>query len=519
MPFRIIPFSIAALVAAIPTSVFAEVKLPPVFGDHMVLQSDMAVPVYGTAKPGEKVTVRFRGQERFAVAGADGRFLVKLDALKPGGPDTLVVGGENTITIEDVLVGDVWVGSGQSNMAGRTGSYAKNDPHLAKMAQQSISMLRLYRGGKWTSANPEVNNDFSALMFAFGVHLQSELGQPVGLMVGAVGGSPSGYWLTEEMLKADAAFQEAIRMQTARLDEAKFSQSVKRYEESLAAWEQQAAVAKAAGKKPDPKTRPQPPLRPGESREKIGHLYEKHIRQFVGYGIRGVLWDQGESGTGIEKAYNDTVTPALIRGWRRDWGQGEFPFLYVQKQSGGGCAWDPEDPVTAKAGKFAPLPEKPPHISAGLWKELHIRIARTSNTAMVTCTDLGGGIHPPNKSGYGIRAARVALGFVHNRPVAYQGPTYASHTIEGDAIRVRFSHVGQGLAARHSDRLQGFMIAGEDKVFHWADAVIDGDSVVVRSNRVAKPASIRYAWSESFPWANLFNKDGLPALTFRTDTW
>ncbi len=210
---------------------------------------------------------------------------------------------------------------------------------------------------------------------------------------------------------------------------------------------------------------------------------------------------------------------ALIKGWRRDWGQGEFPIFYVQKQSGGGCAWDPADPVTAEADKFAAPPAKPPAASAGLWKELHIRIAQHPNTAMVTCTDLGAGIHPSNKSGYGIRAARVAMGFVHKQPVAHQGPTYASHTIEGDAIRLRFTHVGKGLAAAHSDQLQGFMIAGEDKVFHWGEAKIDGDTIVVRSDMVPKPASVRYAWSEQFPWANLFSKDGLPALTFRTDKW
>ena len=516
MPLRVVLLAAVALNVCLTPPLSADVKLPPLFGDHMVLQSDMAVPIYGTAAAGEKVTIRFRDQEKSVVAGDDGRFTVKLDALKPGGPDRLVVSGTNTITIDDVLVGDVWVGSGQSNMAGKAGSYAKNDASLAKMVEQSVPALRLYRGGKWTAASPQVNGDFSALMFAFGVHLQSELKQPVGLMVGAVGGTPSGYWLTQEMLDKDEHFQNAVREQNAKLDEAKFEQSLKKYEEALAAWEK---AAKDGGKKPELKTKPKRPVRPGVCSGRVGHLYEAHIRPFVGYGIRGVLWDQGESGTAIERVYNDIVTPALIRGWRRDWGCGEFPFLVVQKPSGGGCAWDPADPVTANASKFAPQPPKPPAASAGLWRELHIRIANAPNTAIVTCTDLGGGIHPPNKSGYGIRAAKVALGFVHSRPIAYQGPTYASHTIEGDAVRLRFTHVGKGLAAAHSDKLQGFMIAGEDKVFHWGEATIDGDTVVVRSSSVSKPASVRYAWSEQFPWANLFNKDGLPALAFRTDNW
>lgn len=520
MPLRALILTTVNFFLCLISPLSAEVKLPPLFGDHMVLQAEMAVPVYGTAAAGEKVTVRFRDQEKSAVAGADGRFNIKLDALKPGGPDKLVVSGTNTITLDDVLVGDVWVGSGQSNMAGKAGSYAKTDASLlAKMVEQSVPMLRLYRAGKWTAASPQVSGDFSALMFAFGAHLQAELKQPVGLMVGAVGGTPSGYWLTQAMLDQDESFQAAVKQQTAKLDEAKFKQAVTKYEQALAAWEKNAHELKAAGKKPDLKTKPKKPVRPGECNGQVGHLYEAHIRPFVGFGIRGVLWDQGEAGTGIEKVYNDVVMGALINGWRRDWGQGEFPFLYVQKQSGGGCAWDPADPVTAKASKFAPQPEKPPHISAGLWKELHIRIAQHPSTAMVTCTDLGGGIHPSNKSGYGIRAAKVAMGFVHKQPVAYQGPTYASHTIEGDTIRLHFTHIGKGLSAAHSDKLQGFMIAGEDKVFHWGQAKIDGDTIVVRSDMVPKPASVRYAWSEQFPWANLFNKDGLPALTFRTDKW
>jgi sialate O-acetylesterase len=497
-------------------------KIAGVFGDHMVLQCQAKVPVWGEGVPGGAVTVCFNGQIKTTSVDADRKWIVRLDEMEANQtPQEMTISAANEkVKFRDVLIGEVWLGSGQSNMAGKTVSYAKNDAPLAKMAEQSIPTLRLYRGGKWTSATPEVSRDFSALMFAFGVRLHSELGQPVGMIVAAVGGTPSGDWVTAEMLEADQPYQAAVKRQMERAaGDANFNQAMKKHEEALAAWKKSVEDAEKAGQKVDPTNKPQPPLRPGESRGKIGGLYEKHIHPIVGFGIRGVLWDQGEQGTGIEKIYNDTVTPALIQGWRTDWGQGEFPFLYVQKQSGGGCAWNPEDPVTAQADKFQPLPAKPPHISAGIWKELHIRIGRASNTAMVTCTDLGGGIHPPNKSGYGTRAAQVALGFVYKRPLEYQGPTYASHVVEGSAIRVRFDHVGQGLAAAHSETLQGFMIAGEDKVFHWADAVIDGDSVVLRSPAVSQPASARYAWSEQFPWANLFNKDGLPALTFRTDNW
>jgi sialate O-acetylesterase len=239
----------------------------------------------------------------------------------------------------------------------------------------------------------------------------------------------------------------------------------------------------------------------------------------IPFGIRGVLWDQGESGTAVFGVDQYTLMGALIRGWRKEWGQGDFPFLYVQKPSGEGCAWDPEDPVTNKANKFAPLPAAVPATASGVYRETHVRIAQYPGTAMVISTDLGSGIHPTNKSGYGSRAARVALGMVYGRKIEYYGPVYASHKVEGNKVRVSFTHVGAGLAFKHGDKLQGFAVAGEDKVFHWADAVIDGDTVVVTSDKVAKPVAVRYAWADKHPWANLFNKDGLPAQTFRTDGW
>jgi sialate O-acetylesterase len=234
-----------------------------------------------------------------------------------------------------------------------------------------------------------------------------------------------------------------------------------------------------------------------------------------------VLWDQGESGTAIQSVDQFTLMGALIRGWRNEWGQGDFPFLYVQKPSGGGCAWDLDDPTTKQASKFAPLPKAVPPTSAGLYRELHIRIMNHPNTAMVIATDLGSGIHPVNKSGYGDRACRVALGMVYGKKIEYYGPLYASNKIEGDKVIVKFTHTGQGLAFKHGQKLQGFAIAGEDKQFRWADAVIEGegDTVIVSSAEVKKPLAVRYAWNGDHPWANLFNKDGLPALTFRTDDW
>lgn len=494
----------------------AEVKLPPVLSSHMVLQRDRAVPIWGTAAQGEKVVVKFRDQEKDAVADKDGKWQVKLDLLQAGGPDVLTVTGRNTLTLEDVLVGEVWVGSGQSNMAGGVNGYTQGDPVLAQLAAGApYPQLRLVNRGSWQEATEANVKNFSALLFAFGVQLQKELNVPVGLMLGAVGGTPSGYWLSQEAYDADAACKEAITKFAATYP---LEQLQQKYTQDLAAWEKAAEEAKKAGKSPPP--RPSPPGKPGEVRGKIGNLYEVYIRPFIPFGIRGVLWDQGESGTAITGVDQYTLMGALIRGWRKDWGQGDYlPFLFVQKPSGGGCAWDETDPVTRLADKFTPLPPKVPPTADGLNRETHIRIMTYPHTAMVTSTDLGPNTHPANKSGYGTRASRVALGMVYGRKVEYYGPIYKDHAVEGGKVRVRFDHVGQGLVFHHSDKLQGFAVAGEDRVFHWADASIDGDTVVLSCAAVPKPVAVRYGFASRHPWANLFNKDRLPAVAFRTDSW
>ncbi len=509
---------VTALAAAtlFPAVMRAEVKLPPVLSSHMVLQRDQAVPIWGTAAPEEKVTVKFRDQSKTVEADKSGKWSVKVGPFKAGGPDALSVMGSNTVTLEDVLVGEVWVGSGQSNMDMNVNSYIKGDEALEKaVGAAPYAQLRLVRGrGSWQEANEANVKNFSALLFSFGVRLQKELDVPVGLMVGAVGGTPSGFWLSEEAYNADEPCKEVIKKfaETYPLEELK-----KKYEQDLAKWEQDAEAAKKDGKTPPPK--PTAPKKPGEVSGKIGNLYEAHIRPFLPFGIRGVLWDQGESGTAIHGLDQYTLMGALLRGWRKEWGQGDFPFLYIQKPSGGGCAWDPNDPVTKQANKFVVLPKGVPDTKAGLYRENHIKIMQYPQTAMVTATDLGSGIHPVNKSGYGERSVRVALGMVYGRKVEYYGPIYQELKPDGNKLHISFTHVGQGLAFKHGEKLQGFAIAGEDKVFHWADAVIEGNTVIVSCPQVEKPVAVRYAWGGDHPWANLFNKDGLPALMFRSDSW
>ncbi|MCA1809775.1 MAG: hypothetical protein LC725_10055, partial [Lentisphaerae bacterium] len=491
---------------------------------HMVLQADMPTPIWGTATPGAMITVRFRGQTKTAQTDAQGQWRVLLDPLESGGPDQLVIQADTELVLEDVLVGEVWLGSGQSNMAGQTKGYAnkpgpQGDGALRRLLEAApYPHVRVMKSSKegWQPASREQLETFSALMTAFGLTLHQALDQPVGLLVGAVGGTPAGYWISEAAYRQDAACQ-AMAAEFAKTYDLAAAQH--KHAKALTAWEQAAATAKAAGTKvPRAPWEPQPA---GESSRglEIGHLFESRIRPFVPYAIRGVLWDQGEAGSGITGVDPYTIMGALIRAWRQEWGQGAFPFIYVQKPSGGGCAWDPDDPITMRANKFAPLPATPADNAKGMDRENFIRIMNYPNTAMVIASDLGDGTHPLNKSGYGARAARVALGMVYGQPLEYYGPIYAGHTLENDAVIVRFNHTAGGLAWRHGDRLQGFAIAGEDRVFHWADAVMAPDSVRLTHPQVPQPVAVRYAWDKQHPWANLFNADGLPALAFRTDDW
>lgn len=505
----------AALCAAFVSNSPAAVTLPKVISDHMVLQREMAAPIWGTAAAGEEVSVSIAGQTKKATAGADGKWMVRLEPLQVAEGLTLTVQGSNKIEVKDVMVGEVWLGSGQSNMAGPVRTFKGNDPDLQKtLAAAPYPKIRLLRSAKgWEEATPATVDAFSAILFAFGSRLQAELKVPVGLIVGAVGGTPSGYWLTEEMYRADEACQAQVKEFAKTYD---FAAAMKGYERYMTAWKATVEKAKQGGK---PAGRePAVPKQPGECAGEFGHLYKAHVQSYVPYAIRGVLWDQGEGGTGITGVDQFHAMGALIKGWRKAWQQ-DFPFIYVQKASGGGTAWDMTNPITKNADAFTAQPAEVPRDIDGLHREVHLKIQQYPQTAMVISTDLGGMTHPTNKSGYGERAKQVALGFVYGQKIEISGPLYASHVIESGKVRIKFTHVGQGLAARHSDKLQGFMIAGADKKFVWADAVIEGDSVVVSSPAVAAPAAVRYAWSSNAPWANLFNKDGLPAQTFRTDDW
>jgi sialate O-acetylesterase len=515
-----------------------------VFSDHMVLQRDMQVPVWGMAAPGEKVTATFAGKSASSVAGSDGSWRLKLGPFAANDqPGTLILSSDRgaALEIKDVLVGEVWVGSGQSNMQLWTTNFIgrPSDPRVSTVADQNLQALvdaapyptlRLIASAanntplplqeiRWRSATKEALTQFSAQLSAMGVELQKQLHVPVGLMLSAIGGSPSCRWVTPAALAADPACQEDLaKAMTAyhpEKEQADYEAALAKYHSDQAAWDTLPDGQKA-GKKPPNK--PNPPVKPGEPlRWAVGDLHEQVLAPFIGYGIRGILWDQGESGAMIRGIDQHAVMGALFKSWRQEWGQGDLPFVLVSKPSGGGCAFDPADKVNGwAADPFQPLPPNPN--GNGKNHEDMARLGEYRSVFLVPVCDLGGGLHPMNKFAYGARDARVILGAVYGLPIEWSGPLFDNAKVEGGKIRIHFTHTKGGLVPSNGQKLQGFAISGSDRKFIWADAEIQGDDVLVSSPSVTNPTFVRYAWDGKHPWANLFNGEGLPARPFRTDS-
>ncbi len=498
-------------------------RLATIFTENMVVQQQAPIPVWGQAGPNAKVTVRFRDQQASTMASAAGVWMARLDPLKaePGQKpsDLTVSDGNTTITLANVLVGEVWLGSGQSNMEmshkWHVANHKQTPDTVAIQAAEAAPYpeIRLclrfnYRGVKsdpWRVADKAAIDDFSGIMFAFGLRLQQELKVPVGLVVASCTGTPSGCWIDPDALALDAEYQAVLKTKgdawRANPDNLR----------KLKDWEAAATAARAAGK-PVPK---QQVFEPGVA--KIGELYMAGVRPLAPFAIRGVLWDQGEGFTGIPEIDQLTAMGALLRGWRKAWEQEKLPFIYIQKPSGMGCAFDPAGPAGKWAKPFAPWPAD--RVGSPVAVRTHefdnVNLMCLPDMTMAIISDFHADIHPADKSDYGSRAALAALGKVYGKYTSYTGPTYASHKIEGAKVRVSFTQVGKGLAASPADRLQGFALSANGKDFLWADAAIDGETVVVSCAKVPAPVAVRYVGHQ--PYSNFFNKDGLPAISFRTD--
>jgi sialate O-acetylesterase len=470
----------------------ADVKLPAIVSDGMVLQQGINVPLWGWADEGEAVTVQFLDQ-KVAATAKDGRWIVRLKPLKAGGPFTLTISGKNKIELKNVLVGEVWICSGQSNMQWTLKNTTDGDAEIAKANYPMIRLFTVPRlesetpvsdvKSKWNETSPETVAGFSAVGYYFGRDLHKARNVPIGLINNAVGGSPAESWTKSGLLKANAEYKQFFDT---------YAQGMERYQKALEQHKEAAEKAKADGK-PAPRA-------PGKPWMPAG-LYNGMLAPIMPFAIRGAIWYQGESNAGRAYQYR-RLFPDMIRNWRADWGQGDFPFLLVQL-----AAFGPNSPKLGESD----------------WAELReaqsMTLTTVPKTGMAVAIDVGdiNDIHPRNKQPVGSRLALAARAVAYGEKLVHSGPVYQSVKITGNKAILNFAHTGAGLEARGGE-LKGFIVAGEDEVWHEAKAEIKGNNIEVVSDKVAKPVAVRYGWAK-YPECNLYNKEGLPASPFRTDKW
>ncbi len=497
--------SLTALFVCSTSGLFAAVSLASPFGDHAVLQRDLPIAVWGTADAGEKITITFDGSETAITTGADGKWLAKLAPRAAGGPYTMSINGSNTITLTDLLVGEVWICSGQSNMEWKVAGAqnfeaekaAANYPklrHFGVTKKTSNSPLSTC-GGSWQVCTPETVGGFTAVGYFFGRKLLQELDVPIGLLHTSWGGTPAEAWTSNGALTGNEKLNHVIGDWAKRMEG--FPDEMVKYEAALAKWKTNSEAAKAAGK-PIPR-KPREPA--GDSSpHKPSSLFNGMIAPLVPYTIRGAIWYQGESNAGRHAEYHELLS-LMIGDWRQHFGQGDFSFYIVQLANFKDRAAGPTDTDWAK-----------------LRDAQFLTTTTVKNTGLATIIDIGEekDIHPKNKQDVGLRLALNALAKDYKKDIVYSGPVFKSFVTEGNKAILSFDHIGDGLTISSGDTLTGFAVAGDDGNFVWGDATIVGETVVVTAPAVAKPTKVRYAWADN-PACNLTNKAGLPAVPFKSD--
>ncbi|WP_417734722.1 sialate O-acetylesterase [Rosistilla oblonga] len=481
---QIFSLSIAMSLALVASSSHAEVKLASIFSDSMVLQRELPAPVWGWADAGEEVTVTLGSQTKKTKAGDDGRWQVQLENLQANATgQKLVVAGSNTIELNDVLIGEVWICSGQSNMEWPLSKATNGSEEVAASDHPQIRLFNVPGhttspvaketcAGEWKVCQPGSAGGFSAVGYFFGRRLQKELNVPIGLVGTNWGGTRIEPWVSPE------GFHKVPELKS-------IADQVDAY----------TAETKVGASSPSA-------------------IYNAMVHPLVPFSMRGAIWYQGESNGAEGESYYHK-TRALVSSWRELFNP-NLGFYWVQLA-------DFKQPTDDPAGGdgWAKL------------REAQTKALDIDHTGMAVITDIGeaNDIHPKNKQDVGDRLAQWALHQTYDKQqIVPAGPLFKSQKIEGDSIRLSFDYVGgglivgkkEGLAATEEvkqGKLARFAIAGADKKWHWADATIDGDTVVVKSAEVAEPVAVRYAYSMNPEGANLYNKEGIPASPFRTDAW
>ncbi len=483
----------------------ADLRLHGLFTDNLLLQRNEPVYIYGWCDDDDTVTVTFRHVQTKARV-QDGKWIAKLKPLKAGGPDKLTVTSyrnfrkgrpmpaPETNEISNVMVGEVWIASGQSNMEWPLKLSSEPEKAISASANPNIRLYTVPKlkaerptnnvNASWQVCDPTTTPNFSAVAYFFARDLQKALNVPVGVIHTSWGGSPAEVWMSDEVLKRKE-YEDLW---------ANYKEGSAKYQASLAKYEKDEAEAKKAGKEFKAQ-RPRPPSwKPTE-------LYNGMIAPLIPFAIKGAIWYQGESNAGRAWEYR-RLFQDMITNWRKDWDQGEFPFLEVQ---------------------LAPFKAYKSGVDESDWAELReaqaLATKELKNVGMAVITDVGDqkDIHPRQKEPVGARLALAARRIAYGEKIIYSGPTYNDMTIRGNKIILSFDHVGKGLEARDGE-LKGFSICGADRQFQWARANIEGDKIVVMHPDIAQPIAVRYGWAD-FPVVNLWNKNGLPASPFRTDNF
>ena len=477
-----------------------EVRLPDILSSHMVLQRERPIHIWGWSAPGEQVSVAFNEVTRGTSGDGLGNWSVFLPPAAAGGPYQLTVTSSNKIVLDDVLIGDVWFASGQSNMEmplkGFPGAPLKDSAaEIAHAGQPQLRLLHIpikaadfpirNTDASWSVCSPETAASFSAVAYFFGRDLAAREHVPIGLIDSTWGGTVAEAWVSLQSISADAALMPVFATR------AHMMQTQDEMAAILAKEKREDEAARQAGQAP-----PHHAWHPNPASWAPAALFNGMVAPAVNYTIKGVIWYQGESNSrpGFAPMYA-RIFPALIADWRAQWHKGDFPFLFVQISS-----------FTSDATE-----------AWAVIREAQRRSLSVANTAMAVTIDIGdpNNVHPADKQTVGARLALAARALAYGENVEYSGPLFRQATPEGDAMRIWFDHAANRLVAKGS-ALQGFEIAGDDCRFVSATARIDGKTVVVGSAGVAEPKYVRYGWANA-PVVNLFNSEGLPASPFTSE--
>lgn len=480
----------ALLIASAPLA-RADVKLPSVLTEGMVLQRSVRVHLWGTAARDELVTADFRGEKKTATPDSLGRWDLYMSPGVAGGPFALTISGKNTIIFKDVLVGDIWLASGQSNMEWRTEQIQDAEAELRNADWPQIRLLQVEKRFSdfpltdvstkgWQRCTRDVVAKFSAIGFLFAREIHQRTKIPIGIIESTLGGTSIESWTSITATGSEAALMPIVRARGLRM-------------EQQVEWQMQREAAAAAKKRgenvPDVEWRPDPPM------WSLGELYNAMIAPLTPFPIRGVIWYQGEANTrrdGAPALYGRQLA-TLIKDWRRHWNISDLPFYYVQLAN-----FRSDDSETW------------PTVREAQRKTLRLR-----STGMAVTIDIGNpdDVHPLNKQDVAKRLALWARAKTYGESIEYSGPLFRQLTREGSALRVIFDHAGSGLLVKDQSLL-GFEIAGNDGKYHSASAKIERNTIVIDSKEVSQPVSVRYGWANA-PQCNLFNKEGLPASPFQ----